>query len=84
MNDFFEFIDLVSGNLAGEYDTAEEALEALRLVAKRHGRTAIENFSLMRIDGDDQSLVAMQEELVSLVESFGRRRDSARIFSRAS
>jgi hypothetical protein len=84
VDDFYELIDLVSGNLAGDYDSIDDALAALHLVAMRHGTSAIEHFSLMRIHDDDQALVAMQEDLVRLVESFGRRAGDAKIYSQAS
>jgi hypothetical protein len=84
MEDFFELIDLVSGNLAGDYDSVDDALAALHVIAVLHGKSTIEHFSLMRIDDFDQTLVAMEEDLVSLVESFGRRTDGAKIDSRVS
>jgi hypothetical protein len=70
MDDFYELIDLKSGNLLGDYESAEKALAALNKAARRHGRTAISNFSLLRVRGNDQFLVAMQEDLVDLVDAF--------------
>jgi hypothetical protein len=84
MNDVHELIDLVSGNLAGDYDNVDDALAALHVVAERHGMSAIEHFSLMRIDHDYQTLVAMEEDLVKLVESFGRRTRRVKASSQAS
>jgi hypothetical protein len=83
MDDFYELIDLVSGNLAGDYDSANDALAALVVTAERYGRPAIESFSLMRIQGDEQSLVAMQEDLVELVEAYAHQAKEESV-SRAS
>lgn len=70
MSDYFEIIDLKSGNLAGDYERAEDALAALRNAAHRHGWGTIAKFSLIRIHGEDQEPVAMNDELVRLVRAF--------------
>ena len=72
MNEFIELIDLTSGNVVGDFADVEEAMATLCEVAARHGRNAITNLSLMRIDGEAQSLVAMQEELANMVEAYRR------------
>lgn len=82
MDDFYELIDLKSGNLAGDYDNIDDALSALHNIAERDGNSAIDHFSLMQIHDDDQSLVAMAEDLVTLVESFGHRIGHAKVYSR--
>lgn len=72
MDTFFELIDLGSGNVLADFDDIDEALTALRRTAERHGQPAIRNLSLMRIEGDDQSLVAMQDQLAAMVEDYAR------------
>jgi hypothetical protein len=67
MNDYFEVIDLRSGNVIGGYDSEDEALASLRRSLHTHGRRAIEELSLMRITDDDQFLIAMQADLERLV-----------------
>lgn len=78
MDDYYELIDLKSGNLVGDYDCFDEVSAILRSGAYRYGRSAIENLSLMRIRGDEQSLVAMREDLLELVGlSTHQRADTA-------
>ena len=72
MDAFFELIDLTSGNVIADFSDVGEALATLRRAAAEHGLSAIENLSLMRIDEDEQSLVAMQDELVNMVETLDR------------
>jgi hypothetical protein len=72
MDAFFELIDLTSGNVIADFSDVGEALATLRRAAAEHGLSAIENLSLMRIDEDEQSLVAMQDELVGMVETLDR------------
>jgi hypothetical protein len=72
MDAFFELIDLTSGNVIADFSDVGEALATLRRAAAEHGLSAIENLSLMRIDEDEQSLVAMQDELVDMVETLDR------------
>jgi hypothetical protein len=67
MNDYFEIIDLKSGNVIGGYESEDEALASLRRFLYTHGRSAITEFSLMRITDDDQVLVAMQDDLERMV-----------------
>ena len=72
MDTFFELIDLGSGNVLADFADIDEALAALLRTAERHGQPAIRNLSLMRIEGDDQSLVAMQDPLADMVEDYAR------------
>jgi hypothetical protein len=67
MNDYFEIIDLRSGNVIGGYESEDEALASLRRSLHTHGPRAIEELSLMRITDDDQFLVAMQDDLKRLI-----------------
>ena len=69
MNDFYELIHLPSGNVVGDFDTQDEALQTLRRITGAEPPTPITDYALMRGDGDDQELVAMRAELRDLVES---------------
>ena len=52
-------------NLAGEFDTAEEALAAVRAALDQHGRDYALNFWLVTCDSDgDRNLVAEGEDLI--------------------
>lgn len=73
MDDAFELIDLKSGNVASDYDRRDEALAALGAVADTFGWPAIASFSLMQIRGEDQTLVAKQDDLVQLVRQSQRK-----------
>lgn len=74
-NDLFVLIDLDAGNVLSDFDTAEESLVAIRRVAKSHGWPAVERLSLMRVQGEDQRLVAMNEALVELARSSDEEQD---------
>ncbi len=77
MDTFFELLDLGSGNVLADFADIDEVLAALRRTAERHGQPAIRNLSLMRIEGDDQFLVAMQDQLADFVEDFTRSTTSS-------
>ena len=72
MDTFYELLDLGSGNVLADFTDIDEALTALQRTSERHGQPAIRNLSLMRIEGDDQSLVAMQDQLAAMVEDYAR------------
>lgn len=74
---FYEVVDIDSGNVLGDFDTREEVIDALCIVAKRDGLDAIAHCSLMRIDGDRQSVLAMREELQNTVSLELAKRDDA-------
>jgi hypothetical protein len=65
----FELIDLASGNVVNDFAHMHDALESIRRLAATHGWETVENLALMRLEGDDQSLVAMQAPLKDLVAS---------------
>jgi hypothetical protein len=69
MNEIIELIDLTSGNVVDDFDDVSEALAAIRRVASIHGWASVANLSLMRIAGDSQVVIAMQESLVRLVQA---------------
>jgi hypothetical protein len=65
----FELIDLASGNVVNDFAHLHDALESIRRLAAVHGWESVENLALMRLEGDDQSLVAMQAPLMDLAAS---------------
>jgi hypothetical protein len=67
MNEYFEVIDLQSGNVIAGFPSEAEALASLRRSLHAHGPRAVEELSLMRITDDDQFLVAMQDDLARLI-----------------
>jgi hypothetical protein len=69
MDQHYELIDLESGNFVGDYETVDDAIATLRRAAQRYGRSAIERLSLVRVRGDDESLVALDDDLLALLES---------------
>ena len=73
MSSFYKVIEIESGNVLGDYDNTDEALEALAAVVQEHGNHGIVGLSLIRIDGDRQSLVAAEDGLIELVAAFRSR-----------
>lgn len=65
----FELIDLASGNVVNDFAQVHDALESIRRLAEVHGWDAVANLALMRLEGDDQSLVARQAPLKDLAAS---------------
>src|SRR4051794_1293271 len=60
----YELIDLDSGNVVGDFDSAHSALHAVRRIIADHGTGAIVDCALFVIRDDQQSLVAMEAALV--------------------
>lgn len=69
MDNYFEVIDLRSGNVIGGFESEDEALASLWRALGAHGPRAIEELSLMRITDEDQFLIAMQDDLERLVRA---------------
>jgi hypothetical protein len=67
--DIFELIDLDSGNVVSDFDSIQDALEAIRRVAKTTDWSSVQRLSLMRVRGDDQAVIAMKERLVTMAQS---------------
>ena len=63
-----EIIDLVTGNVIGAFSTELEAIAALRAVIDESGSSHLADLALMRVVDEDQSMVAMEGDLVGLVE----------------
>ena len=65
----FELIDLASGNVVNDFAHASDALESIRRLAHIHGWESVRNLALLRLEGDYQALVAMEEELTAIAAS---------------
>jgi hypothetical protein len=68
MDSHYELFDVASGNMIEVYERESDAIDALIDVAATHGMTAIETFALTRIDHGRPTLIAMEAELVLLVQ----------------
>ncbi len=63
MEPYFQLFDLESGNLLAEFAQEQEAWEALRSLAPGD----LHRLGLVRMEDDDVTLVAMEDELVRRV-----------------
>lgn len=63
----YALIELISGNVAGDFESRLEALMCLRRALEEHGVEAITELGLMEVNDGQQQLIAMQDELVRLV-----------------
>lgn len=63
MDTFYELIHLPSGNVVGDFESQDEALLALLRITDGQPTSPLTDFALMRGDGDQQTLVAMRDEL---------------------
>jgi len=63
----FELIDLTSGNVVGDFGSEGKALDSLRQALGQPGVDSITDYSLVRVEDERQSVVAMQDALVRLV-----------------
>jgi hypothetical protein len=77
-SEVFELIDLTSGNVVNDFVSLRDALEAIRRLAEAHGGDTVGNLALLRLDGDEQSLVAMQASLQELAASMEHASAAAR------
>lgn len=63
MDTFYQLFDLESGNLIAEFAQEHEAWDALRTLEPDE----LSRLGLVRMDGEDVTLVAMDDELVRRV-----------------
>jgi hypothetical protein len=68
MSSTYEIIDLISGNVIRAYGSEVEALAALRALLDQAGSDALADYSLMKVIDGDQTVVAMEGDLLRLVE----------------
>lgn len=67
MSEFFQLLDVSSGNVINEFDTEQEALAALGAVGHEHGLAELANLALLRFEDGHPRLVAMEDELIARV-----------------
>ena len=68
MNAFFQLWDTSTGNLVTEFDSEDEAIEALSRIRADEGVEPLLEFALFRFEDDRPTLVAKANELVRYVE----------------
>ncbi len=72
-NPYFELWDLVSGNLAAEYASEEDALRFLFTVLTEEGEESVAGYGLDQIPNlDDSETAIFGEDLVKRVIDFSR------------
>lgn len=67
MNRFFQLMDVTTGNLVTEFDSEEDAIEALSEVQAADGDEPILEFALFRFQDGRPNLVAKESDLVLYV-----------------
>ncbi|MGH7960307.1 MAG: hypothetical protein ACRERD_00590, partial [Candidatus Binatia bacterium] len=60
MNTFFQLWDTTTGNLVTEFDSEDEAIEALCRVRAEDGYASLLEFALFRFEDDRPTLVAKE------------------------
>jgi hypothetical protein len=66
---YFQLWNFTSGNLVGEWATADEVLEALGRAYEKAGMELTDDYGLLKVDGEDESVYAEGQELIDLVKS---------------
>lgn len=72
--EIYELLDLDSGNVIADFACADDALAAMQRVAERDGWPFVSNLSLMRVQDDEQRVMAMREHLVEMARSLAPAR----------
>lgn len=72
--EIYELLDLDSGNVIADFACADDALAAMQRVAERDGWPSVSNLSLMRVQDDEQRVMAMREHLVEMARSLAPAR----------
>jgi hypothetical protein len=67
MSVFFQLLDRSSGNVIKDYPSKEAALEELRGVAQEHGVDELRTLALLKFQDGHPTLVAMEEDLIVLL-----------------
>jgi hypothetical protein len=67
MDDYVELYDLRSGNLMANFDDEREAWEELRHMAVKFGLEQIEGLGLSQVRDGQDTLIAMEDDLVQRV-----------------
>ena len=69
MDTYYELFDVSSGNVIEDYERERDAIDALIALVNKHGTGAIETFALTRMELGHPVLIAMQKDLVALIET---------------
>lgn len=64
---YFELYDLRGGGLLDDFATDDEAIAYLRFAATSRGLSVVQGLALFRVADGERSLIAREEDLVSLV-----------------
>ena len=78
MNAFFQLWDTTSGNLVTEFESEQEATEALYQVLSEDGANPLLEWALLKFQEGHPSLVAKGSDLVVYVARAGRHREKQR------
>lgn len=71
MNKYYELVDLLSANLAGDFDREEDALRFLAAVLVDQGEESVAGYGLSEAPDPDNSRPALYgQELVQRVREF--------------
>jgi hypothetical protein len=81
LNVFFQLWDTTTGNLVTEFDSEDEAIEALSGIRADEGIEPLLEFALFRFEDDRPTLIAKANDLVSYIAMTSR--DSKVILGRA-
>ena len=60
----YELWELSSGNAIAEFETEVAALEVVRRMVQKHGRDGAATWSLVTVEGDDDTLIADGDALI--------------------
>jgi hypothetical protein len=74
MNTFFQLWDRTTGNLVTEFDSEDEAIEALSGIQADDGDESLLEYALFRFQDGHPTLVAKERDLIVHVALAQRRR----------
>lgn len=68
MKPFYQLIDLDSGNVITDFKSEAEARAKLQHEKAIHGAEGLAALSLLIVDGENQELVAMDDDLIEWID----------------
>ncbi len=74
MSEYFERLDVESGNFVEAYETEEQALEDFRRVCNENGPEELVGLALFRFEDDRPSLAASDDDLIKRVQAINPKR----------
>ena len=60
----YQIVDLISGDVIGDFDTERDALTAVRNAVMEHGRAAITKYALFHLHEGVDRLIAANDDLL--------------------